>query len=491
MNISNSKFIFILGSLVILTSAYLPQLNQSLWLDEFASYHATQGTLRQAFQFRWQELFISPIYFSSVWISSRIFGVGEWALRMPTLVFGLLAVFYLFQVANKLGNRQVGAYSVLIFLSFPQTIAHFTFSRPYSLGVFCALLSIYSWLQWVNYGRTRDGELSVLAFVAAIYSHITFVTVGLVLAVILLSIKKEANCRFQLFCFGLFGFILLYPLLHITTEIWTHKNYLSLAGTGLSFERAVADLLGPQLLAALVAIAIFACRFGLRTVSNFSSFRRVAIILIVWTFGPWIVVYSIFSVAGSSVLPVRYLLVVYPAISIIIALGISALKSNFARCVTIIFTISTGIYSYTKIYQPRQFEDWRAALAFIKPLLSDPNSIFLFYSGWPETNQIERLRKTPFDTGMLAPLHYYGVKNLPIFVPYNPALGASQEYLSQSLKLVSGPKRRLVLLSCFSIAPYYPILAKYSFTAAWHIVDESRFGNVMVVVLEELAPNIS
>ncbi len=470
--------------------AYLPHLNDSLWLDEFASYHASQGTLWQAFAFRWQNLFVSPLYFSAVWLAASSLGAAEWALRIPTVVFAALNCYMLFLIGKKLFNREVGLYTVLIFLSFPNVIAQFSYARPYSLGVFCAMCAIYFWLRWAELGRFRDGLITVVAVVAAIYAHITFAAVAIPLLAILGVAKKKPRTHIQLFYFSLIALFLLSPLVAGVADIWSHKSFLALAGRGLSLYSVIHDLLGPQLFVALAALILFSCRFGLQSISTERSLKQCFIILLVWAIVPILLGYSLISLAGSGNMPSRYLFLVLPAFSLLISIGIVSLGSSFAQYVTILFTLAAGLFSYTKFYYPSHFEDWRSAIAFAKPLLEDKNSTFLFYSGWPETNQIERLTQQPVDAGMLAPLRYYGIDTSPIFIPYSPALSASQEYLAQQLKLGQRPKRKLVLLSCFSIANYYAELAKYFFPSAWRAVGERRFGNVVVVVLEEWSPDV-
>lgn len=50
-------------------------------------------------------------------ISFKVFGISEWAYRLPALLFVLLGAFYTYQLAKKLYNRNVAQLSVLILLS--------------------------------------------------------------------------------------------------------------------------------------------------------------------------------------------------------------------------------------------------------------------------------------------------------------------------------------------------------------------------------------
>ncbi len=126
-------------------------LNQSLWLDEAISANAARQL-----DF-WQYVTSYPIgdfhppgYFAILWIWSHVFGFGEIALRMPSVIFGSLTVFLTYLLGKDLFNRRVGLLSSLFLAIGPLHIYYSQEARMYSFSAFAATLASFCLLKFLR-----------------------------------------------------------------------------------------------------------------------------------------------------------------------------------------------------------------------------------------------------------------------------------------------------------------------------------------------------
>lgn len=95
-------------------------INQSLWLDEGI-------TARVISQYNLVEIvksfsvydFHPPLYYFLTYIFTQVFGISEAALRMPSIIFSLLAGLYIFKTGKLLKNKNIGFWSAAFFLFNP------------------------------------------------------------------------------------------------------------------------------------------------------------------------------------------------------------------------------------------------------------------------------------------------------------------------------------------------------------------------------------
>lgn len=152
----------------------LVNLNQSLWLDEAVQAATSQMSLTGLFA----ELkgdFHPPLYHLFLWGWARVFGSGEISLRLPSVLFGVGAVWVVYKI-RRLFTPGVSLASLLLAIA-PFHIYYSQEARLYSLGVFLTCLSIYYFIRVLRgergEGRTTTWECKVgyiLATLALLYT---------------------------------------------------------------------------------------------------------------------------------------------------------------------------------------------------------------------------------------------------------------------------------------------------------------------------------
>ncbi len=169
---------WLLLSLIILLALALRvfQLGrQSLWYDEGVSAYMTRLSLAE--MMRWTAHDIQPpLYYLILRLWASLFGDGEFSLRFPSLVFGLLTVPLIYMVGKRLFDRIAGLAAAALAALSPLYLWYSQEARMYTLLTFLCLLSSYLLLlitdERLSQERRRILWLGLtLAHVLAVYTH--------------------------------------------------------------------------------------------------------------------------------------------------------------------------------------------------------------------------------------------------------------------------------------------------------------------------------
>ena len=131
----NNSWIPLLILLIIAVSLRLPNLNESLWLDELWSTHVKLGNIILLGR---QVLYDShpPFYYLFMFSWIRLFGDSELSIRIPPLIFGVLSIFLTYKLALRFVGKK-GAFLTAFLMSLtPVHIWYSQEARHYSAILF-------------------------------------------------------------------------------------------------------------------------------------------------------------------------------------------------------------------------------------------------------------------------------------------------------------------------------------------------------------------
>jgi mannosyltransferase len=152
-------------------------LGSSLWYDEIVTLveSARRPVLEILTYF--PDVNVHPLYSLLAHASLETFGESNWALRLPSCVFGVASVWMTYILGTRLVSRaEAWAGAAILAVSYQ----HVWFSqnaRGYTLMGFFALVSTYFLLRAAESKRTADYAFYALACAAGIYTHLTMVFV--------------------------------------------------------------------------------------------------------------------------------------------------------------------------------------------------------------------------------------------------------------------------------------------------------------------------
>lgn len=197
------EFIFLGLILVffVITRIYkITEIPASLYWDE-ASIGYNASSISQSLRDEWGKSlplhfrafgeFKLPVYIYSVAVATKILGSNELAIRLPAVFFSVGIILLTYFLAKKLtGSSLVGLLSAF-FLSISPWL--FIFSRTgyeATAGLMFYLLGIY--LFWESRDRPILAMISILAFIASIYSYNSFrILVPLFLSLSIFYLKRK------------------------------------------------------------------------------------------------------------------------------------------------------------------------------------------------------------------------------------------------------------------------------------------------------------
>lgn len=150
---------------------------QSLWVDELASAYITQPDNLGAVIERVREDVHPPGYYTVLYFSRILLGDGEWALRFPSAVAGVLSVFAMYLLGARLYSEGEGLMAALFTAVFFAPVYYSQEARSYSLLLLFAILTAYFW--WGIYQQPESGRRTgwrlvtgyIAAAVACCYTH--------------------------------------------------------------------------------------------------------------------------------------------------------------------------------------------------------------------------------------------------------------------------------------------------------------------------------
>ncbi len=353
--------------------------SNSLWLDEGATV-ALARTSWQHFGWVWWygEANLQTVYFLLMrgWIH---LGQSEAWLRLPSALFGIASIPWIFVVARKfMGDAPALASAALLAFS-PSHVAYSQEARSYTLTIFLVLLSIYYFVRAVELGRRKDWVLWTLVSILAFYSH-DFAALVLVAQACSLFFKAKPAPWRPVVIGG--AVILLTALPGLTYVFRASPENLHFIWMPRPNARELWHLAmffgggGAKVIVALTlwTAGLLAVSRSRRQVSTDDEFWRAMLVLL-WAILP-IAITALVSLLHPMFLP-RYMIFSLPATIMLAALGMNALDRWHAGLVLVIglcaMSIPTILGEYNK---PR--EDWRAANNAILSSASPGDAVVFF-----------------------------------------------------------------------------------------------------------------
>ncbi len=185
----------------------VPIFSESYWLDEVITANAVSMPVKQMIANRLGNHH-SPFYFILIYPWARIFGTGEVALRIPSVLASMAALWIFWLLARRFFTRRWQALLAVFLLAISTAAIHYAHeARMYSFVMLATLLSFYFFWRlqeesgaalWAGYG---------LATLANLYLTVTTLPFIFVQGVWVLARRR----RFARFagCWSLVGFLYL------------------------------------------------------------------------------------------------------------------------------------------------------------------------------------------------------------------------------------------------------------------------------------------
>ncbi len=404
-------------SLGISISTWLIAIRAPLWLDETVSFfHIKAGFSGILPRQGWPAV---PVYSYVLWLWTKVAGTGEIALRIPSILAMLGAVYLLYRAAGELFDRDVAMIAAVIFCLHPFVIFEAIDIRPYAFGALAITASI---LALVRLQRNRSSWLAALfGFSAAciVYFQLLFAVLLPALAICFLARKIEdpKTLRRQTgFAFLVFAVAFLPVIPGIRYMMHTSGAHVFALPPGLV---QLAQTLSSKRLALILVLTLVvaAATWRLDLKSRFEGWPTLLCISLALV--PILTLYGVSVGTPLHVFEFRYRLVAVPGIALCWALAISRIRSRSLRLFFCMVVVAVTVYHdfNDPVFKIHGYT-WKYALEFAERNASVDNAPVLICSDFPESNSTPMpIGSAVKDTGIFSPISYYQLSGPVVALP--------------------------------------------------------------------------
>jgi hypothetical protein len=224
-----SKLVYPVALLASL-SIWLLALRAPLWLDETLAYWQVSGGFWKIWS-RSQQMPSSIGYLYTLWVAKSILGSQEIALKIPSTLAMLGAVYLLFRIARELFDQEIAFLTCVLFCLEPNVVFAATDALPYALALLATNFAIFAFILWMTRHQMHQAVLFGVASAGILYLsfHYLFGAILPAFAIYYLALRRRsiaADAR-QLAAMLTSFTLLVFPLLfHVVGRYHTMDTHV-------------------------------------------------------------------------------------------------------------------------------------------------------------------------------------------------------------------------------------------------------------------------
>jgi O-antigen/teichoic acid export membrane protein len=155
-----------IGGLILRLAA-----SRSLWLDEATEVSQVRLPYGQMLHQLQTTDVHPPLHHTVLWLTVRVFGDGELAVRLPSLVAGTLLIPILYRVGSEIWDRRAGLAAAALGAVAPFPVWYSQEARMYAFFMLFATLAVWMQVRAVRRNRTTDWIGYALASAALLWNQ--------------------------------------------------------------------------------------------------------------------------------------------------------------------------------------------------------------------------------------------------------------------------------------------------------------------------------
>ncbi|HZY41966.1 MAG TPA: glycosyltransferase family 39 protein [Anaerolineae bacterium] len=409
---------------------------QSLWRDEADAVRFALAPLPDVIRTFSQPGFNGPLYFLLLrgWIG--LAGQGEFAIRFPSLIFGVISLALIYSLGTRLFSRPIGLIAATLLAMSGYHVWYSQEAKMYTLITALALAAIYCLRRGLEDGRARFWIGMVVCTSLAMYAHILaalIIPVELLLAVAWWPHAEDLHRR-RLKPALLSLALLTVP--YVPLAVWQLPLVFQPGETGFNhytlgqmfnvlngaYTRGILNSLDDTWGAIVAGLAAALALFGVLTRLSKNDRAPSAVGLAIWLALPVLAIWVVSL--NRPLFTDRYVIWIMPAYYLAIALGLDAVwharsakpliqwAVRAAAALSWVVLISVGALSLTAQATTPYKSDFRSAAKMVAAAIQ-PADVLVF--------QIPYVQYT-FD-------YYYESSYVSLDGPYTDYSGNNEGYL--------------------------------------------------------------
>lgn len=353
--------------LILLVGALLRIYNLSSENVSFDEANALQFTENPSSDFGHP-----PFYFLflNYWI--KLFGDGEFSIRAPSVIFGILSILLLYFLADLLFDKNIALLSIFIFSINPFHIYLSQQARMYPLFILFSLLSLFYFFKVLKEEKKINWWFYIIFNLLNLYTH--YFAVFVLFIEILYFILFCRNLKFKLRDFILTNLLIL--ILFSSQFLKIYNGFLSKTSGfnwGLKsseyFTSIFNSFLGWDILFTLIVFLLFL--FGLLKIDkkiNFFGFIYVLFPLIV----------GFFLSFEIPIIP-RHFIFILPIYIMFISKGLINIKYKWIQMFLVVFIFLISGFKLADDYSNSNNPQWEESVDYIENKKQKEDVILIDY----------------------------------------------------------------------------------------------------------------
>lgn len=352
-------------------------LNQSLWLDEGIEWWAVTTFNLKQLLFGFMSGDFNPLaHYLLMWFWVRVFGDSEISLRMPSVLFGMGTVWFIYKIANltrpdlarqgqAFANLAAGLAAVNSLLIYYSQEA-----RAYAMAAFLVTGAMYFLIKGKKLGYL--GYLILMTL--AMYSHY--------LIWLLLPFLAIAGIQYLLpLALTIPWWPMVWRQLQIgqmvsQNTVWAKIGETNWQNIGLVIIKFITGRVSfPESLILAGIVILISISIWFLIIKNVLARKdKIDLILALWGFGP-LILGALIGIKIPIFIYFRFIFVL-PALILLLAKGINGLKGKMGIWIKYGLIVIYSSFSLLYLFNPNYHrENWKGAIAELHKLDDKPTVI--------------------------------------------------------------------------------------------------------------------
>jgi uncharacterized membrane protein len=211
----------IVAGLVVLGLAIRLILTRSIWVDEAISIHQAHMSLGGMLDNLRDTDRHPPLHYLILWLTVRLFGDGELAVRAPSILASLALIPTMFAAGRELFGRRTGLVAAGFVAIAPLVVWYGQEARMYALFMLFGTVALWAQAKVLRDGRNRYWVAYAGATIALLYTHY-FAVIPIAIQQIVFAIAAWKRAREGL------------PIRRLMTGVWLTWLALLIAAAPLA-----------------------------------------------------------------------------------------------------------------------------------------------------------------------------------------------------------------------------------------------------------------
>jgi hypothetical protein len=400
--------------LIASISIWFIAVRAPLWEDEAGSFWQISAGFSAIWSRQFESLSFSA-YSYILWLSTKIIGSSELALRVPSILAMLAAVYLLYLAAFELFNRESAIIAAIIFCLHPIVVFASIDIRPYAFGALATNAAI---LILLRLRRSSSNWLAILfGFAAAciVWFHYLFIVILPALVLCFFAIKvPERKSQWRQFGLAgtafLFGFLPVIPgLLYLFRTSNTHVYELAPNLQDVLRILAPGRLL--PIFLVVIPIALVISAFAVRREDSPRLCKgRYILMPASLAFIPLLLLYGVSVATSLHLFKASHELIAVPGIALCWAFVVNRFHHAAIRLLfCVLLVAATALSCYSSPQSSHRMPSFKYALEFAEKNASVDNAPMLMCSGFVESNYAVMPVDAAQSSRLFAWLSYYKV----------------------------------------------------------------------------------